>query len=479
MKHVLLAASLVLALSAAPVLAQAQAISASDKRQGAEADPQLIKQFGGAMKGRAADYVARVGRRIAVQSGLSDSERDFTVTLLDSPVENAFAIPGGYIYVTRGLLALTNDEAELASVLGHEVGHVAARHAAKRQQTATLTQVLAGVVGAVAGNSGVGSLLGKGAGFGADLINKGYSRGQEYQADDLGVAYLARAGYDPLASSDMLAVLGEDQALDARLNGQDNNVPSWMSTHPNSADRVRRARDKAEATGSARRGLRNRDALLDAIDGLPWGDDPSKGYVDGNEFKLPAQRLAFAVPPGFQVANSDEAVVISGAEGQASFSGGEVGKGGLDDYVDQVFGKLGKTIQHDQIRGGHARAIDFRYAFARVNSNAGALDVGVFAYRPDASSTAYHLLTLTRSGTGVGPFRSVVESMRRMSPAEAAAARPLRVHVIRVKTGDTPQSLAKQMAFPDDQVDRFLVLNDLSADAKLTVGDRVKIITRQ
>ena len=172
MKKFLLLTAVALALPSAPVLAQAQSISASDKRQGAEAHPQLVQQFGGAMKGPAADYVARVGRKIAVQSGLSGSERDFTVTLLDSPVDNAFAIPGGYVYVTRGLLSLMNDEAELASVLGHEVGHVAARHAAKRQKTATLTQVLAGVVGAVAGNSGMGDLVGKGAGLGADLITK-------------------------------------------------------------------------------------------------------------------------------------------------------------------------------------------------------------------------------------------------------------------------------------------------------------------
>src|SRR4051812_9846875 len=123
MKKIALWASLVLALPSGPVLAQAQAISAGDKRSGAEAHPQLVQQFGGAMKGPTADYVTRVGRKIAVQSGLSNSERDFTVTLLDSPINNAFAIPGGYVYVTRGLLAAMNDEAELASVLGHEVGH--------------------------------------------------------------------------------------------------------------------------------------------------------------------------------------------------------------------------------------------------------------------------------------------------------------------------------------------------------------------
>lgn len=478
MKKFLLLTAVALALPSAPILAQAQSISASDKRQGAEAHPQLVQQFGGAMKGPAADYVARIGKKIAVQSGLSDSERDFTVTLLDSPVDNAFAIPGGYVYVTRGLLSLMNDEAELASVLGHEVGHVAARHAAKRQKTETLTQVLAGVVGAVAGNSGMGNLVGKGAGLGADLITKGFSRTQEYQADDLGVAYLARAGYDPNASSDMLAVLGQEQTLEARISGQSNAIPTWASTHPNSVDRVRRARQKAAATGAAGRGVRNRDALLDAVEGLTYGDDPSKGYVEGREFRLPVQRLAFTVPEGFNLANGDEAVVVSGSQGQASFSGGTLGMGGLDDYIRQQFGRLSTNIRYGAFQSGKARGVDFRYAIGEANSQAGPLDVGVFAYRPDNGATAYHFITLTRSGMGAGPFVSLVESMRKLTPAEAAATKPLKVRVIRVKAGDTPQSLARQMSVTDFQLDRFLVLNGLDANAALKPGDRVKLIVR-
>lgn len=479
MKKTLLWASLSLALVPAAVPAQTRAISASDKRTGAEAHPQLVQEFGGAMKGPAADYVTRVGRKISVQSGLSNSERDFTITLLDSPVSNAFAIPGGYVYVTRGLLALMNDEAELASVLGHEVGHVAARHSAKRQQTATLTQVLAGVVGAVAGNSGLGSLVGKGAGVGADLITKGFSRTQEYQADDLGVRYLANAGYDPLASSDMLAILGAQQSLEARISGKRNALPSWASTHPNSDDRVSRARGKAEATGAVGRGSRNRDALLDAVDGIAWGDDPAKGYVDGREFKLPSERLAFTVPSGYAIENTDAAVTISGSDGQASFAGARLGQSGLDGYIGQVFAGLSPNIRYGEIRSGRAVGLDFRYAMGSGNSNAGPVDVGVFAYRPDSGTTAYQFVTITRSGQGIGPFQTLVESMRRMTPAEASGARPLKLKVVKVKAGDTVDSFARMMAFPDAPLDRFLVLNGLERDARLRAGDRVKIIVRQ
>lgn len=466
------------ALLPATAFAQAQSISAGDKRSGAEAHPQLLQEFGGAMKGPAADYVTRVGRKIAVQSGLSNSERDFTVTLLDSPVNNAFAIPGGYVYVTRGLLAIMNDEAELASVLGHEVGHVAARHSAKRQQTANITSVLAGLVGAVAGNSGVGSLIGRGAGVGADLITKGFSRTQEYQADDLGVRYLANAGYDPLASADMLGILGNQQSLEGRLSGKSSSLPTWASTHPNSADRVRRAESKAQQTGKAGRGTRNNDALLDAVDGLAWGEEPDKGYVEGREFRLPVQRLAFTPPSGYTLNNGDTAVVIAGQGGQARFAGGRIGAGGLDDYVSQVFRGLGGNIRYDQTRNGRANGIDFRYAFGGANSNAGQVDVGVFAYRPDNGDTAYHFVTITPSGRGVGPFQPMVESMRRLSAGEAGSAKGYKIRVVRVKSGDTAESLSKQMAFSDAQLERFLVLNGLTRGDRLTAGRRVKLIVR-
>lgn len=141
-------AAAILALIAVPVTAPVTAqttrsISASDKAQGAQANPELVKQYGGRYTGPQAAFVERVGKRVAVQSGLSNAQGDFTVTTLNSPIENAFAIPGGYIYVTRQLLALMNSEAELASVLGHEVGHVAARHSQSRNTRSTIGSILA------------------------------------------------------------------------------------------------------------------------------------------------------------------------------------------------------------------------------------------------------------------------------------------------------------------------------------------------
>jgi predicted Zn-dependent protease len=376
----------------------ARSISASDKASGAKAHPQLLEEFGGAYAGPQSAYVAQVGKRVAVQSGLSNSERDFTITLLNSPVNNAFAIPGGYVYVTRELLALMNDEAELASVLGHEVGHVAARHANKRNTTSTIGQVLAAGLGILTGNSQIGQI----AGYGAQLYTLRFSRQQEYQADDLGIRYLKGSGYDPLAAADMLASLNAQSSLDARIAGKDaNSLPTWASTHPNTAVRVTRARSKAQATGAvAGKGLRNRDAFLAALDGLIYEDDPKQGIVDGRSFKHPDLKIAFTVPQGFTIANGTQAVSVTGSGGQAQFSGGRIPSGGLGGYIDAVFRALSSGgVNYGDIRTTRVNGINAAYASARANSSAGQVDVTVFAYDMGGGS-AYHFLTIARAGAG-------------------------------------------------------------------------------
>src|SRR3990167_10935846 len=274
-------------------------ISPAERKQGTDAHPQLMAEFGGAYSGPQATYVNRIGQNIAVQSGLSRSPSDFTVTLLNSPVNNAFAIPGGYVYVTRQLMALMNDEAELAGVLGHEVGHVAARHAAKRESQATRNSLLGALgsilSGALLGNSALGQLGQQIFSTGSQLLTLKYSRGQETEADNLGITYLQLAGYDPRAMSTVLQSLANQNALDASVKGTTNKVPEWASTHPDPASRVRAALTRAGNTT----GRTNRDTFLAGINGLTYGDDPAQGIVDGSKFTHPSLRLAFQAPNGF------------------------------------------------------------------------------------------------------------------------------------------------------------------------------------
>jgi predicted Zn-dependent protease len=474
------------ALAAPAVMGQQRAIhtvssiSAQDKASGAKQHPQLLNEFGGAYSGAQAKYVETVGRRIAVQSGLSNAQSDFTVTLLNSPVNNAFAIPGGYVYVTRQLMALMNDEAELAGVLGHEIGHVAARHGQRRQQAAqrnaiggTLLQVL---TGALLGDSAFAGLLQKGIGTGSQLLTLKFSRSQEYEADDLGIRYLAAGGYDPRALSTMLASLAAQSSLDSRVTGNARSVPEWASTHPDPASRVGRAARNASAQKISS-GARNKEAFLTALDGVLYGDDPRQGVIEGSRFRHPDLRLAFTAPSGFGMENAADAVSVSGSGGQAQF-GSAAYSGDLGAYISSVFAKLGGSnsrVPEGEVRRTTVNGIPAAWRTIRASTQSSQVDATVFAY-DFGGGKAYHFLLLTAAGQGVGPFTSMVQSVQRLTPQEAAAIKPRRVSVITVKAGDTVQSLSRRMAYTDYQLDRFLTLNALTAQSGLRPGQRVKII---
>ena len=487
MRKVVFGATAFLVATAWPVsvgLAQStapQSISAADKATGAKAHPELLAEFGGLYAGSQADYVRRVGQKISVQSGLSNAQSDFTVSLLNSPVNNAFAIPGGYVYVTRQLLGLMNDEAEMASVLGHETGHVAARHSQKRQSAATQNGLL-GVLGQIGvgvllgGNSQLGQLLSKGIATGTQALTLKFSRSQEYEADDLGVAYLAKAGYDPMASSTMLASLAAQSALDARSQGQEGrSTPTWASTHPDPASRVTRAAQRAAATGVTK-GVRNRDAFLDALNGTMYDDDPKQGVVDGQVFRHPELRLMFTVPNGFAMSNGAQAVTVSGSGGQAQFTGAAY-NGDLRAYVGAAFQTLAGqgTINAGEVQRTQVNGIDAAYATAQANTQSGQVDVTIFAYAFD-STHAYHFVIIAPAGSGLGPFSSLVQSVRRMTAAEAAAVKPRKIQVLTVRSGDTVASLSARMAYSTLKTERFLTLNALPAGTALRAGQRVKIV---
>lgn len=464
--------ALALLASAAPALAQ-NSISERDRAQGAQANPQLVEQYGGAMTGKQADYVRRVGQRIAVQSGLSQNGSDFQVTLLNSNVNNAFAIPGGYVYVTRQLLALMNDEAELAFVMGHEVGHVAARHAASRNRTSTIGTIGSVLLGVLTGSQAVSQA----AGQAAQLYTLRFSRGQETQADDLGISYLARAGYDPFGAPRVLEALEAQSMLDRQLTGQsDKSTPTWASTHPDPGARVSRAAQRAQAAGGSGRAT-NREAFLQAIDGMLYDDDPAQGVVEGRNFRHPQMRIGFTAPQGFAMQNGSDAVVIAGNGGQAQFRGGRY-DGSLSRYVDAAFRSLSNNqMSAPQLRATRINGIEAAYGTIRANTRSGPVDATVFAYAP-GGSTAYHFVLITPAGSGVGPLSPLVESFRTLSPQEAGSIRPRRVRVVTVAPGDSVASLSARMAYADARETRFRVLNALRAGDQVTPGRKVKLIVR-
>ncbi|MEH6789164.1 M48 family metalloprotease [Parasphingorhabdus sp.] len=467
--------------SAGSQAGEARSISPAEKQKGAEAHPQLLEEFGGAYTGPQSPYVVGVGQNIAVQSGLGNARSDFTVTLLNSPVNNAFAIPGGYVYLTRQLMALMNDEAEMAGVLGHEVGHVAARHSEKRQKAATRNGIL-GILGQIGsqvllGDSSLGRIGQEIFGTGSQLLTLKYSRGQEYEADDFGIRYLASAGYDPQALSSMLASLAAQSAIDARVAGRDaRSAPEWTSTHPDPARRVSRAATNASKLKKVG-GLRNRDQFLQKLDGILYGDDPKQGVIEGNSFLHPDLKLKFTVPSGFSMQNGVRAVSIAGSGGQGQFTTGAY-NGNMATYIDAAFKGLagqGKTIAYGAIERTTVNGLPASYAIARVDSNNGPVDVTVFAYEFSKSS-AYHFVTMAPAGKAA-VFSPMYQTLTRLSAAQAAAIKSRKVDVVTVRAGDTIASLSARMAYTDLREDRFLVLNRLRATDRLQPGQKVKMIT--
>lgn len=453
-------------------------ITTSEAQQGAEAHPQFLQEFGGAYQGPQAAYVEQVGKNVAVQSGLGNARESFTVTLLNSSVNNAFAIPGGYVYATRQLVGLMNNEAELAGVLGHEVGHVAARHSQRRQSNAQKNTLLgaAGAIlsGVLLGNSGIGNTISKGFLQGSQLLTLKFSRSQELEADQLGIQYLNSAGYDPRAMATVLQSLAAQNALDSSLQGNNATVPEWASTHPDPASRVQSAFAKA-GTGS---GTTNRDTFLTRIDGMMYGDDPAQGVIEGRQFLHPAFRLAFTAPNGFYMVNGSRAVSINGESGKAQLSTAAY-NGNLETYVRSVFTSIGGSQQNlapAEMQRTTVNGIPAAYGTARVNNGNTQVDVVVFAYE-FSKSQAFHFATISQAGR-TDTFTPMFNSMRRISAAEAAAVVPRKIDVITVRSGDTVRTLANRMAYSTAQEQRFRVLNGLGSSDTLTAGQKVKLVVK-
>ena len=454
-----------------------------DVRIGREAHPQILQQYGGSIGEPAAEsYVQRIGTELKNVSELPDI--DFTFTVLDSEVVNAFALPGGYVYVTRGLMALAEDEAELAGVIGHEIGHVTARHGASRQATGTLLTAGLGLLGAVGGaylggqaGADLGGQLGQTAGYGLTMT---YSRSQEYEADKLGVRYLDRAVYDPMAMATFLEALQTSAELQAKIAGvslERGAFDHFFSSHPDAPDRVARARAEARATdsGSTRR---NRDALLDRIDGMVFGQSPAQGFVLGQRFAHPVLRFEFVYPDGFRVINQADAVIGRGENRLLVFDL-EQAERATDprQYLEREWAETASLRDVSTFRTSNG--LDAAMGFAQVQLGGRPTQAGLVAIQ--GADRTFYRFTVLAGQIGQAErnhLRSAADSFRRLSAAEAAELRPQRIRLVTVQPGDTIDSFARQMQVDQLPHEHFITLNGLNRGRELRPGERVKIVVR-
>ncbi|MEL6279580.1 MAG: M48 family metalloprotease [Pseudomonadota bacterium] len=462
---------------------------ADEQRIGDQEHPKILKAFGGAYDDpTVARYVGQIGERLAANSELPGAKWTFTV--LNSPVINAFALPGGYIYVTRGLVAHANDEAELASVIGHEIGHVTGRHTAQRvtrAQQANIFGVLASIGAAAAGIDP--RAVGQAASVAGQGYVASYSREQEYEADQLGIRYIARAGYDPYAAPDFLSHLGKQNALSARISGSayDPTRVDMFATHPPNEPRTRQATLEARRTGVPPNSgaPRRQQEFQRIVDGIVYGDAPEQGFVRGRTFSHPVLRFTFTVPDGFRVVNSSNAVVAVGRNNsQVVFDGGKNPGGSMTDYISRRWvpalakstrvGRL-QGLQSIRVNGLPAATALLPVATSKGRSDARlvAIDFGDRVYRFTALYPENQRNRLSE------PLRRMTYSFRRLSQQEANRLKPLRVRVVTVRRGDTVGRLANRMAFDSFREERFRVLNGLDQNEQLRAGQRVKIVTER
>lgn len=434
---------------------------------GAREHPRIVASYGGEYKDvKTEQLVARITGALTLVS--ENPAQSYRITILNSPAINAFALPGGYVYVTRGLLALATDASEVAAVLSHEMAHVTANHGIERQQREEAEVIASRVVTEVLSSE----LAGKQALARSKLRLAAFSRNQELQADVIGVRMLGEAGYDPYAAARFLDAMGAY----ARYNAVDPNSDQgldFLSSHPSTPQRVELARRHARAFGmESRTGDKGRDYFLQGIDGLLYGDSPQEGYVRGQTFLHSNLGIRFEVPAGFRIDNKADAVMATGpGEIAVRFDLVDDKSGGsLTDYIASgwVTGLLPETVRAAFVNGMPA-------ATARASADRWDFDVTVVR----SGQKIYRFLTAVPKGDNAALQATASQlrtTFRRLTAMETANLKPLRIRVVAVKPGDTIQSLSQRMLGTDRKLELFRLLNGMPIGATVNVGDKVKIV---
>lgn len=429
----------------------------------------LVSTYGGIY--RAPALQALIEQTInRLEKASEKPELQYRVTILNSPAINAFALPGGSLYVTRGLISLANDTSELASVLSHEMAHVVARHAALREDQIRAAVLNSRAISETLSDPQLGAL----ALARSRLSIATFSRGQELEADAIGVGIAARAGYDPYGASRFLTSMGRfAQLRTAALGSNQGRDVDFLSSHPSTPERISIAVANAKQFVNPNAVERDREAFLRALDGVIYGDDPKEGLVRGRVFLHPNLGFAFTAPDGFALENTPQAVLGATSAGREAMRLDAVRVNesqSLPDYISKgwVEGIDPSTIETFQING-------FDAATATARGEQWSFRLFAIRYGGDVYRIAFAARDLTPQLEA--SFREAASSFRRVPPEEAQTIRALRIRLHQVAAGETAERLSQRSAFSDRHLERFLVLNGMRRGAKLAPGDYVKIVT--
>ena len=474
-------AALVLAACTAspPALPPGAALPAPAKQADAGMPPAVLREhqrilaaYGGVYNDpRLQTMIEQTVERLVAAS--ERPELHYKVTMLNSESVNAFALPTGQLYVTRGLVALANDDSELASVLAHEMGHVIARHAEIREEQARQADLVSRVVSDVVTDPEAGALaLAK-----SKLALASFSRAQEFEADAIGVGIASRAGYDPYGAVRFLTSMEHNSDLKPEQTGAINpSAPDFLSSHPATPERITNALANARqyrppATASDDFAQARATYLAD-VDGIVYGEDPSEGFVRGRRFLHPKLGFTFTAPDGFTLDNTAQAVLgIKRGGGQAlrldvvrvpaeQSLAGYLTSGWIEN-IDPA------TVEDVTING---------FPGATAAAKGDQWDFRLYAIRFGSDVYRFIFAAKHRTPEIDRAFRESVGTFRRMSLAEIEGAKPLRLQIVTVAPGDTVDKLAGRMALADHAVERFRVLNGLEPGDRLKPGSEVKVV---
>jgi predicted Zn-dependent protease len=440
---------------------------AQEIQMGRDADPEVTASIGVVDDPGLQAYVSGIGQRLAAVSERPQLPWSFKV--VDDPVVNAFAIPGGFIYVTRGILAYFDSEAELAAVLGHEIGHVTARHSVSQMSRQQLQMIGLGV-GMIFSETvrEYGGL----AAAGLQVLNLSYSRGDESQSDELGLRYMTRQGYDATA------MIGVFQMLAQVGGGGDGRVPEWQLTHPYPENREATTRARIAEQGIAPGGTVARDAYLDQIDGVVFGENPREGYFQGTRFTHPELQFGLTYPEGWNTVNQRTAVGAIAPAEDALVVLEVVEDGGTPaDELREFLGQSG-------VRGGSTREDGFgpverARATFDLTTEEGTLsgEVAFIRHR----DTVYRIVgyaTPERWAAYSAPVAAAISSFRAVTDPEILGIQPWTVDIVTLPGAMSLSTYAQRNPGP---VDAAVLgrLNRHDPGEVLSAGTRIKRVVGQ
>ncbi len=427
----------------------------------------ILSSYGGAYDDpKLEGLIGKTVDRLVAASDRPDQA--YKVTILNSGAVNAFALPTGQLYVTRGLIALACDTSELSSVLSHEMAHVLAKHASIREDRARQAAVVTRVFSEIGSDPDLTALaLAK-----SKLTMASFSRSQEFEADGIGVGISSRAHFDPFGAARFLTAMERNAELKAGKISVDPRAQDFLSSHPATPERVANAQNNARQYAAPEANERDRDTYLAAIDNIVYGEDPSEGFVRGRRFLHPKLGFTFSAPETFTLDNTAQAVigVREGGTQAMRFDVVRVpAEQSLGEYLNSGWMEnVDKASTEDLTING--------FPAAAAIAHGDQWQFKIYALR--FGSDVYRFIFAAKQKTTESDrnARETVNSFRRLTLEEIQAARPLRIKVINVQPGDTVESLSHRMAGIDRPIERFRILNGLETHAQVKARDRVKIV---